>query len=176
MAERTSLIGPLLISLLAAAVLAGGHSLTAERIAANEQAEAQRQIRELLDRSAPALELNIGEWQGDTLLWCVHSLAVSRLRATGYAGSIDLLVAWASDEPARTLGVTIVRHLETPGIADFLNNTGEDGWLDALVDTTARTLPDVDTVTGATVSSRGVKRALLSTLENAPAMRARCPG
>ena len=174
MAERASIIGPLLIALLAAAVLAGTHLLTAEQIAANEQLQSQRQIRQLLERAAPGLELAIGEWHNDTLQWCAHSLAVSRLRATGYAGSIDMLVAWTSDEPARTLGVSIVRHLETPGIADFLNNTEADGWLHGLVDSTVATLPDIDTVTGATVSSRGVKAALLGTLENAPATHERC--
>jgi len=174
MAERTSLIGPLLIALLAAAVLTGTHLLTAEQIAANEQIQSQRQIRQLLEGAAPGLELVIGEWQNDSLQWCAHSLVISRLRAKGYAGSIDVLVAWTSDEPTRTLGVSIVRHLETPGIADFLSDSGEDGWLHGLVDSTVATLPDIDTVTGATVSSRGVKRALLATLESAPAIRDRC--
>ena len=71
----------------------------------------------------------------------------------GKGGMIKVEVVVANGEIA---GITVVEHAETPGFADALDNVGA-----AMV---AQNQVDVDGVTGATLSSNGLKAAVTAAL------------
>jgi electron transport complex protein RnfG len=75
-------------------------------------------------------------------------------RASGYAGPIELLFTLRL-QTARVERLRVVRHQETPGIADFLDRPGA-GWIESLENLSADGLADHDTVSGATVTSRAI--------------------
>ena len=60
-------------------------------------------------------------------------------------------------EGSRISGLRVLRHEETPGLGDFI----EGDWLQQFVHQPPE---DVDTVTGATITSRAVIRALTARL------------
>ena len=69
-----------------------------------------------------------------------------RARARGYGGTMEFVAAYRVGESA-PLNLIILRHRETPGIADFLNDPS--GGMRAL-----------DGVAGATVTSRAAREAV----------------
>ena len=161
-----SLLGPLCVALLGGIVLTGTNLLTSERISSNEQRQAQQQLRTLLNGQVSAAALDQAHWDVGTETFCVGDSVVLKSQTEGYAGTIELLIAM--HRPTRQLlGVTVTRHLETPGIADFLNDKGEDGWLSRLRNRAAGTVSELDTVSGATISSSAILRSVTRTLQDA---------
>ena len=92
-------------------------------------------------------------WQGDQVdlpggIW------LKRSEVRGYAGQIHLLAAFASD--GRLLGARAAKHQETPGLGDFID-TDKTPWMHHFSTTPP---PEVDAVSGATITSEAVKRGI----------------
>ena len=120
-------------------VLAG--ALVSIRHATRERAEENRAKAEwALARQLTGVTDLRGPWQGDTVV-LTYSRTLYRSRVRGYGGDIHFIAVFDDDE---LVGVRVTRHTETPGIADFLNSQ----------------LDTVDTVTGATITSRALIRGL----------------
>jgi hypothetical protein len=164
------LAGVALVATLCAALLTLTHALTAPRIAANEALAANARVLALLGE-APDAPL-AGTWHGDVRALC-DGRVLARLRVPGYAGPIRLLAAVRQQPEPALIGVVVISHLETPGIADFLDQP-DRGWLAALSGASAAELSRVDAVSGATISSRAVRRGLESLLADAAVTGAQC--
>jgi RnfABCDGE-type electron transport complex G subunit len=173
MAERVNLTGPVLVAAFCALVLSITHLTTATQIADNQRLHDQRALRELLGDALPATELAAQSWQANQLVWCSQHIVVSRLETDGYAGSIKLLLAWRSDRQ-QIIGISVLQHLETPGIGDFLNDRAEGSWLDGFRQRSMNTAANIDTVTGATISSNAIIRAVGTALQRPESAVSRC--
>jgi RnfABCDGE-type electron transport complex G subunit len=173
MAERTNLLGPVLVAAFCALVLSITHLTTAGQIADNQRAHDQRALRDLLGETLPDTALLAEAWQDDQIVWCAQRIVAARLQADGYAGPIELLLAWRSDQ-REIIGVSVVRHLETPGIADFLNDHQQGSWLDEFRTSTATGVGHIDAVTGATISSNAVRQAVAQALQLPDPANTRC--
>ncbi len=169
---REGMGGLLLVATLCALLLGTTFALTRTRIDDNVSRAANAAVYELLALDPQAPEVPQPRWRGDAWALC-DGRTVLRRAAPGYAGPISLLAAFEAG-PDRLVGVRVVSHLETPGIADFLNDEGPGGWLAGLAGRDARSLEEVDTVTGATISSRAVRETLLELFSTLPDLEADC--
>ena len=166
MIEIRSIVQVLLIALACATALVITHGLTEDRIASNQTHQLRAQLQTLIEdpQLSPALLPDISEAPGSWRL--CDDLLLVRSQAAGYAGPIELLYS-INLEPSRLHRLTILRHSETPGITGFLEEE-DSGWLASIARQTAVSLKKVDTVSGATISSRAIRDHLLRVLE-APA-------
>jgi len=162
------LFGPLVVALLCSSILTLTHLLTSDAIAENEQQQSLRTLTRLLENSVDAEALMDVDWSEQTHTLCLPRLLITRSQGDGYAGEIKLLLAVTLDEPPTLAGVAVTAHQETPGIADFLNDASASSWLASLHNATAATIAGVDSVTGATISSRAVRATLAKALRQAP--------
>jgi Na+-translocating ferredoxin:NAD+ oxidoreductase RnfG subunit len=166
MIEIRSIVQVLLISLACAAALVITNGLTEDRIASNQTAQLRAQLQALIadpgltPSPLPDLSASPASWQ------LCDGLLLARSQAAGYSGPIELLYT-VSLAPPRLSKLTILRHSETPGITSFLQE-GQAGWLASMTGQTAGSLRGVDTVSGATISSRAIRNHLLRVLK-APA-------
>ncbi len=140
-----------LIAAACATLLAIIHSWTADRIARNARNHELRQIIDLAGAPPPAGTT----WTGDVWDFC-SGTKLARSSAVGYGGPIRLVVGVSE---GRILGIRVTAHQETPGLADFLREP-EQGWLARLKGRTGAEIMAVDGVTGATITSEGVIRAV----------------
>jgi Na+-translocating ferredoxin:NAD+ oxidoreductase RnfG subunit len=148
-----------------AALLAATADLTGERIEQNRN----RQFLDLVSTLIGGAPPDAIVWDGDLAPLCDGN-ALLRGAVQGYAGSVRWLAAADAAGPSPILtAVRITIHQETPGIADFLDRP-ERGWLAALRGLDADTLAAVDTVTGATITSRALRGSLAAALA-APAVK-----
>jgi len=151
---------------LCALLLALTWLATRERIAANRSAAERAQLAALTGAEVPTAP----QWRDG--IWATgDGRQVVRVRVNGYGGPMTLLVAMAANAPAkapRLLGVRVTRHQETPGIADFLSRP-RSGWLAELRDLPAPAVSDIDGVSGATITSRAVLRAVAEAFDRADA-------
>jgi electron transport complex protein RnfG len=179
--------------LAAAAVVTVGvvaivNDLARPRIEANERVQRIAQLAEVLDGTPYDNDLlrDVVTVRDAERLGTDESLPVYRARQAGrpvaailttvapdgYAGSIRLLVGIGAD--GRLLGVRVLAHKETPGLADALDER-KATWIDGFK---GRSLGepalerwrvrkdggDFDQFTGATVTPRAVVRAVLNAL------------
>ena len=161
MVDARAVLSVTLVGLLCAAVLAGTHELTAARIKLNESARFRGELEKLLGAAVPDAVTASPAWERDVWRLC-DGYALARVKTPGYAGPIEVLVASASGARAFVSGVAVSSHTETPGIVDFLH-TGSPWLADLRGDTTG--LDSVDGVSGATISSSAVLRAVRAALE-----------
>src|SRR5512141_2333232 len=181
------------VALAAVAMLAAGIAIVAQlatedRIAAGERAARMAQLVALLgdlphdnDMLADATYvrdpdlLGTGSpvpayrarWHGTPV-----AIVMAPIAPDGYAGSIELLVAVRAD--GRVLGVRAVRHHETPGLGDAIDEH-RSNWIRRFTGRALGDPPlerwkvrkdggDFDQFTGATVTPRAVARAVASSL------------
>jgi Na+-translocating ferredoxin:NAD+ oxidoreductase RnfG subunit len=168
MAERATSASAILIALACAVLLAGVHGLTAERIRHNETGAARTRLLALVPDHALA-----SGWLPDVsrhpARWILlDGTELARSDVAGYGGPIQLLYRLErptdSTAPARLLGLTVLRHAETPGITDFLGET--NGWLGDLSGRTGADLAEVTTISGATITTRALRDHLSRTLRD----------
>ncbi len=154
----------LVLTLACAGLLAAIVTVTGPRIAANRDRHEQAALAELIGAAAIAAPL---EWQGDLARLCDGG-ALLRGHTAGYGGDIVWMAA-VRDGPAsvQLRAVRITAHQETPGIADFLSRP-DQGWMAQLPGRTAAELRELDTVSGATITSRALRRALTQALDAVP--------
>lgn len=136
-----------LLAAVAGATLAWFAGFTAEDVRRNREAAEARALRELAGFPVAATD-------GDLLL-CDRGLAILRSTGRGYGGPVRLAAAIEAD--GTVAGVRVLEHAETPGFADILARGS--AWLAGFE------RGDVDAVTGATVTSGAVLRAVAAALE-----------
>jgi len=155
-------IGSLLGIALACALLLGlTHRATTEQIKHNQNAHFWQQVNELT-----ALEVPVDKVEWDENVWHLcNGLVLVRGETRGYGGPIHLLAALQLDtarekEGQTTVrGVSVTRHQETPGIADFISQS-QHPWLQHLAGLDPARIGSVEAVTGATITSRAILRGL----------------
>jgi electron transport complex protein RnfG len=160
------------------------HDVTAPRIAANERAQRVARLAAALGSASYDNDLlrDVAYVRDPELLGTDERLPVHRARLAGrpvaalietvapdgYAGAIRLLVAVGAN--GRLLGVRVLRHQETPGLGDGIDER-KSGWI---LRFTGRSLEDpaparwkvrkdggdFDQFTGATVTPRAVVGAV----------------
>lgn len=158
-----SITSLLLIAGACAGVLIATQLLTGNRIDANVRERELQLIVELAGTLPPASST----WAGDVWDLCNGAVLV-RTEANGYGGPVALLVSIAADsEQPRLRGLRITRHQETPGLADFIQHP-ERGWLQQLKGRSQTEMGSVDSVSGATITSRAVQRAVLQAFAEVP--------
>lgn len=142
-------IGALLVlTALAGSALAWFAAFTEDEVHRNRLEADIRVFRELARVDFAALG------DGDLVL-CDHGLVVLRVEGRGYGGAFRLAVALGLD--GSVTGVRVLDHAETPGFSDVL--AADAPWLDSF------TTGDVDAVTGATVTSEAVMKAVAHAVE-----------
>ncbi len=153
-----SLLG---IAFFCALLLGLTHQVTTVHIERNESAHFWQQVKDLTAIDIPSRSV---VWRENVWHLC-NGLALVRGETRGYGGPIHLLAALqlktANDDSAPIVvrGVSVTRHQETPGIADFIK-TLEHPWLQQFVELDADRIRRVEAVTGATITSRAITRGL----------------
>lgn len=177
------------IAALCTALVAFTYQLTDERIAANEQAWLEQNLRPALsgltyDSGIGASKVTIPPphalpGSAEALIYRVYSAGapVAALFVVsardGYAGPIRLLVGIGID--GRVTGIHVLEHRETPGLGDLVESSKSD-WAAQF---TGRSISDpvatgwairsdggnFDQLTGASVTPRAIVKAVRQTLE-----------
>lgn len=137
----------LLLTALAGAGIAWFAERTESAIDANRAAAESGALREL---AGFALQPNAGD-----VLLCSEQLLILRGRGRGYGSPIKLAVALGAD--GSVSGVRVLDHAETPGFADIL--AADSMWLAGFRQ------GEADAVTGATVTSTAVLRAVAEVVQ-----------
>ncbi len=159
----------LLLVTACAGLIAATASLTRERIEANRQRQFLAMVSELTGNPAP----DTVRWHGDVAHLCDGTMLL-RGSVSGYGGPIRWLAAAADGPHPMLTGVRITAHQETPGIADFLNQP-RSGWLARLRGRDARGIEALDGVSGATITSRALRRSLAAALRRPELTGSECP-
>ena len=118
------------------------HQLTQPAIAAQREAHAQRILQDLL--------------QGAALTDTCDGVMLRNITVAGYGGDIEFVTARFANA---TLNMRTLRHNETPGIGDFIDQTRAP-WIRTLDGVNAESMHQLDGVSGATITSQAVQRAL----------------
>jgi Na+-translocating ferredoxin:NAD+ oxidoreductase RnfG subunit len=159
------------LTVVCATLLAGVAALTEAPIEENRARRFQQTLTAVTGSARLAAEV---AWQDDLAPLCPGRVLL-RGTAAGYGGGIGWLAAARLAENGPVLErVRITAHQETPGIADFLDRP-ETGWLARLDGRDAAGLRALDTVSGATITSRALKRDLVRALERPDLAERACP-
>ena len=75
-------------------------------------------------------------------------------QVSGYSGNIHLVVVWHN----QTMAMRVNKHLETPGIGDFIDHRKSD-WLKKRDYTNLTSWQALDNVSGATITTSAIKQA-----------------
>ena len=141
-------------------------SITRDKIEEQEKQQIQNMLEEMfpsMSRTEPALT-NLDEFKDN--IYTVYSngdkvgyafLAIGK----GYGGNIDILVGLENETTVK--GVTIISHLETPGLgARVTESSFREQFAGLNIDDVALKGDDgqIDAITGATISSRAVVDAI----------------
>lgn len=173
-------LGLALFALITVSSVALTRALTAERIAANREASAFQAVAEvapeghdgrLLEHAVtlPAAPL-LGQPEPFTAWQAlkdddVIGMVVPVISHEGYSGRIAMLVGITAR--GRLSGVRVTEHRETPGLGDAIE-AKKSGWIEQFRGLSAESahLGDggIDALTGATVTSRAVTRAVRDSL------------
>lgn len=158
-----------LLTLGCTAILWGTERLTGPRIAEERAAALRSSIAELAG-SARVAELTAPiEWP----LRLCDQMTLLQTNARGYGGALTLAVALVPGPIATEIhSLQTVRHQETPGIGDFIAESGSDSWLQRFRGSTAYSLTTrpyaLDAVSGATVTVNAIRGSLLALLTDLP--------
>jgi len=151
-------IALLVIGGLCGGLLVVSNALTRPLIDANRAAEDRALIENMLAFPLGA-EIDLyAERFGD----CDRFEAM-RIQTDGYAASIELLVV--RHLGTDTAALRVLRHLETPGIGDFIDHR-KDAWITQLDGLSRHDIVGFDGVSGATVTTQAVRRGLTIALTN----------
>jgi len=143
------------------ALLVGTHALTEERIASNRAARARMLLAELAGAALPA-NLNIDQ----QIFGACERAVFQRVIVNGYAGKIHLTSMWRAADT--TLAMRVTQHRETPGIGDFVDHQ-RDSWLPAQDRSSAEQFAAVDNVSGATITTKAIRRAAVRSFDKVEA-------
>ena len=140
-----------LIASICGGLLVAVDWVTADTIKLNREARARALMTQML-RHPPPTAADIQQARFGTCdEWVFQSIS-----SNGYAGPIELLALWQAQDSSLTLRVT--DHRETPGIGDFIDHT-KDSWITQLDQTDGQSYANIDTVSGATITTDAIRRA-----------------
>lgn len=164
MSTVASLFRPLAIAAGCALLVWFVAGLTESRIADARSADLRARLAALVGVERAA---TITEPLRLPLVLCGNQALVSGT-GRGYGGPIGLLIALSPDAGGTVTALTVTGHAETPGIGDFIEAEGADAWLERFLGSSAETFAErslaLDAVAGATITVRGVRRALAAAL------------
>lgn len=149
---------PTVLALVCGVLLTLANQQMRAVIGDNQRDFEQRILRDMIggDRLEPAA----GGWRivrdGDTRGY-IETATTNK----GYNGTIELFVA--RDIDGRIISVRTKHHQETPGIGDRIE-LGVSNWILGFNDRTVQTLDQVDSISGATITSRAVTGAVQGAL------------
>ena len=154
-----SLVSLVLIAGFCGTALVWVNAITAPRIETQRQEQARALMNSLL-QPEQRIELKaLDGWRGDTLSACTD-WSLLRLRENGYAGPIEFLAYWQTFEGnlPSVIKLRVLKHLETPGIGDFIDHERSD-YLPDRDNWTLTEWQTADTLSGATITHNALKRA-----------------
>jgi electron transport complex protein RnfG len=168
------------VCMVAAAGLSVTYALTKDKIAATDKANEEKALKAVLPdadafKPVPAATLGAaGKAAGDVPVLAVYAAMQGsqqigwgvKVTPRGYGGPITMVVGLDSD--GKVTGVSIVSSNETPGLGTKAVGPDEQSvaFLGSFVGVSSSdTAGDVDTITGATKSSRGVRNGVTAALK-----------
>jgi len=144
------------ICVIAAGLLAGVNSLTNNKIIAQAQAQEDSGLKELFPEATHFEPIKSKE---ETLYYKAHDKdakligVVFKVGAKGYSSTIEVLAGMLTD--GTIVGIKIISQNETPGLGA---QVAEKNFTDRFKN--KRYTDDIEAITGATISSRGVIEAV----------------
>ena len=165
MSIHTEILKPTLLALTCALLLAFTNQQAQETIESNQRHYEERVLREMVN-GAELQQSSSGYnvFREGTQVGTIEPFTT----AQGYNGRIDLLIALNSDR--EVISVRVTHHEETPGIGDKIE-LDVSGWIHQFAgrsaDDTDWTLSpggDIDSISGATITSRAVTDAIAEVL------------
>ena len=135
-------------------LLVGVANETAAPIQANRDAAARAVYQELLGKTLPPDSDLSTTLLGDCDQWLIR-----RLTQPGYAGDIEMIALWRASNNA--ISLRTVRHLETPGIGDFIDTRVSD-WMFKQDHQPLTQWQSLDNVSGATITTNAVIRSAVT--------------
>lgn len=154
-----SVLSLVLIAATCGIALVWINDITAPHIVSQRQEQARALMRSLL-LPQQQTELNtVSNWRNDILSACTDWWLL-RITENGYAGPIELLAYWQtfSDDQPSLIKLRVLRHLETPGIGDFIDHE-RNSYLPDRDGSTLAQWQDADALSGATVTYNALRRA-----------------
>jgi RnfABCDGE-type electron transport complex G subunit len=164
------ILKPTLLALTCALLLAFTNQLTQGTIAANQRHYEERVLREMVN-GAELVQSDRGYnvFRNGTHVGMIRKITSTR----GYNGEIDLLIALTLvpfTEEREVMSVRVIRHEETPGIGDKIEQDVSD-WIHQFAGKSAQNTHwalspggDIDAISGATITSRAVTSAIAEAL------------
>jgi len=153
-----SVLSLVLIAATCGIALVWINDITAPHIVSQRQEQARALMRSLL-LPQQQTELNtVSNWRNDILSACTDWWLL-RITENGYAGPIELLAYWQtfSDDQPSLIKLRVLRHLETPGIGDFIDHE-RNSYLPDRDGSTLAQWQDADALSGATVTYNALRR------------------
>ena len=154
-----SVLSLVLIAATCGIALVWINDITAPHIVSQRQEQARALMRSLL-LPQQQTELNtVSNWRNDILSACTDWWLL-RITENGYAGPIELLAYWQTfgDDQPSLIKLRVLRHLETPGIGDFIDHE-RNNYLPDRDGSTLAQWQDADALSGATVTYNALRRA-----------------
>jgi electron transport complex protein RnfG len=151
------------ICLVASGLLAGVYSFTQSRIAAETQAGIDANLKQVLPNVS---RFEAVKAEGEILYYKGYSkenkfIGVAfTASAKGYSSIIDTLVGMSAS--GEITGVKVINQNETPGLG---TRVSENSFLSQFVNKNINSLSGVQTVSGATISSRAVIESVRKRIE-----------
>lgn len=153
----------LLIVVMVAAALGGINAITEDRIADAQKQKVQQAIAEVLPDCTQLQQLPFSA-QEHPLVRTVYAAAggyAVEVEPAGFGGSIRMMVG--VDANGKVLGISIIRHAETAGLGAVAaaSTTKGQAFRDSFLGVSypvsvSKDGGEVDTITGATITSRAV--------------------
>ncbi len=145
----------LIISAITALLLSGVNALTADKIAANAEAEKRAAISEIFgDGIETALYPMVLDNVSELYLVAKDGVTVgyaAQVTPLGFGGEMTVMVGVTAD--GTIAGVKLISHSETPGLG---NRVGEDSHTSKYIGQSTGGL-HVDAITGSTISSDALR-------------------
>ena len=153
-----SVLSLVLIAATCGIALVWINDITEPRIAAQRQEQARALMHSLLLPQQQAELKTVSNWRNDILSACTDWWLL-RITENGYAGPIDLLAYWQTfdDDQPGLIKLRVLRHLETPGIGDFIDHE-RNNYLPERDGSTLAQWQSADALSGATVTYNALRR------------------
>ncbi|MDJ0836720.1 MAG: FMN-binding protein [Acidobacteriota bacterium] len=153
-------------ALVAGFCLSGVYTLTAPRIAANQAEATRKAIFRVLPDTTDYETVEEGIYRGLNASGESTGLALAA-SGSGYGGPMEILFGY-NPETRRVVGLEILSSLETPGLGDKIETdpaftaSFKDLLVDPIIECKAERRADnqVDSISGATISSKAVVRII----------------
>ena len=152
-----------------AAALAGINSITAPKILANKEAKIQEAIQTVLPGGGQETKFTDASGMV-TAVWASDSGYAVQVAPAGFGGAITMMVG--IDKDGKILGVSVVSQTETAGLGAVIgaDTAAGQAFRDQFTGLSGELAVDkdggqIDSVTGATITSRAVTKGINAALD-----------